>query len=44
MGKARDLFKKSKRYQGNISCKDGLNKGHKLYGSNKAESQQAGKF
>ena len=25
MGKTRDLFKK-KRYQGNISCKDGLNK------------------
>ena len=23
MGKARDLFKQSKRYQGNISCKDG---------------------
>ena len=44
MGKARDLFKKSKRYQGNISYKDGLNKGHKLYGPNKAESQQTGKF
>ena len=28
MGKTRDLFKKS-RYQGNISCKDGLNKGQK---------------
>ena len=27
MGKIRDLFKKIKRYQGNISCKDGLNKG-----------------
>ena len=26
MGKTRDLFKKM-RYQGNISCKDGLNKG-----------------
>ena len=26
MGKTRDLFKKIKRYQGNISCKDGLNK------------------
>ena len=25
MGKTRDLFKKIKRYQGNISCKDGLN-------------------
>ena len=28
MGKTRDLFKKY-RYQGNISCKDGLNKGQK---------------
>ena len=32
MGKTRDLFKKSKRYQGNISCKDGLDKGQKWYG------------
>ena len=31
MGKTRDHFKK-KRYQGNISCKDGLNKGQKCYG------------
>ena len=29
MGKTRDLFRKI-RYQGNISCKDGLNKGQKL--------------
>ena len=29
MGKTRDLFKKIKRYQGNISCKDGYNKGQK---------------
>jgi len=28
MGKTRDLFKKI-RYQGDISCKDGLNKGEK---------------
>ena len=28
MGKTRDFFKKI-RYQGNISCKDGLNKGQK---------------
>ena len=28
IGKTRDLFKKI-RYQGNISCKDGLNKGQK---------------
>ena len=26
MEKTRDLFKENKRYQGNISCKDGLNK------------------
>ena len=29
MGKTRDLFKKIKRYQGNISCKDGLDKAQK---------------
>ena len=29
MGKTRDLFKKIKRYQGNISYKDGLSKGQK---------------
>ena len=33
MGKTRDLFKKI-RYQGNISCKDGHNKGQKWYGPN----------
>ena len=32
MGKTSDLFKKLKRYQGNISCKDGLRKGQKWYG------------
>ena len=34
MGKTRDLFKKinTKRYQRNISCKDGLDKGQKWYG------------
>ena len=31
MGKTRDFFKKIKRYQGNISCKDGDNKGQKWY-------------
>ena len=31
MGNTRDLFKKI-RCQGNISCKDGLDKGQKLYG------------
>ena len=33
MGKTRDLFKKS-RYEGNISCIDGHNKGQKWYGPN----------
>ena len=32
MGKSRDLFKKNSRYQGNTSCKDGLNKGQKWFG------------
>ena len=36
MGKTRDHFKKI-RYQGNISCKDGLNKGQKWYGPNRRE-------
>ena len=36
MGKTRDLFKKVKRYQGNISCKYGFNKGQKWYGPNKS--------
>ena len=31
MGKTRDLFKKIKRYQGNISCKDGLDKGQMVW-------------
>ena len=35
MGKTRDLVKKI-RYQGNISCKDGLNKGQKWYGTNRS--------
>ena len=36
MGKTRDLFKKNSRYQGNISCKDGLNKGQKWYSPNRS--------
>ena len=36
MGKTRDLFKKIKRYQGNISCKDGLNTGQKWCGPNRS--------
>ena len=35
MGKTRDLFKKI-RYQGNISCKDGLDKGQKWSGPNRS--------
>ena len=35
MGKTRDLFKKI-RYQGNISCIDGHNKGQKWYGPNRS--------
>ena len=35
MGKTRDLFKKI-RYQGKISCEDGLNKGQKWYGPNRS--------
>ena len=37
MGKIRDLFKKI-RYQGNISCKDGLDKGQKWYGPNRSRN------
>ena len=36
MGTARDLFKKIREYQGNISCKDGHYKGQKWYGSNRS--------
>ena len=32
MGKTRDPFKKIRKIQGKISCKDGLNKGQKWYG------------
>ena len=35
-GKTRYLFKKIKRYQGNIPCKDGHNKGQKFYGPNRS--------
>ena len=37
MGKTRDLFKKIKRYQGNISFKNGCNKGQKWYGPNRSK-------
>ena len=39
MGKTRDLLKKKKenqRYQRNISCKDGLDKGQKWCGPNRS--------
>ena len=36
MGKTRDLFKKIKRYQGNISCKDEHKKQEKWYGPNRS--------
>ena len=36
MGKTRDLFKKIRDSQGNISCKDGLNKGPKWCGPNRS--------
>ena len=38
MGKTRDLFKKIRdniKIKGNISCKDGLNKGQKFYRPNR---------
>ena len=35
MGKSGGLFKKI-RYQGNISCRDGHNKGQKWYGPNRS--------
>ena len=34
--KTRDFFKKIRDYQGNISCKNGLNKGQKWYGPNRS--------
>ena len=36
MGKTRDLFKKIRDNQGDISCKDGHNKEQKLYGPNRS--------
>ena len=36
MGKTRDLFKKIRDTKGNISCKDGLNKGQKWYEPNRS--------
>ena len=39
MGKTRDHFKKI-RYQENISCKDGYNKGQKWYGPDRSKRHQ----
>ena len=36
IGKTRDLFKKIRDNQGNISCKDGLDKEQKWYGPNRS--------
>ena len=36
MGETRDLFKKIRDTQGNMSCKDGLDKGQKSYGPNRS--------
>ena len=36
MGKTRDPFKKIRKIQGKISCKDGLNKVQKWYGPNRS--------
>ena len=36
LGKARYLFKKIRDTKGNISCKDGLDKGQKWYGPNRS--------
>ena len=40
MGKTRDLFKKIRDTKGNISCKDGQNKGQKQYGTNRSRRYQ----
>ena len=37
MGNTSDLFKKIRKIQGKISCKDGLNKGQKWYGPNRSK-------
>ena len=36
MGKTGDPFQRIRDYQGNISCKDGHNKGQKWYGPNRS--------
>ena len=36
MGKTRESLQENQRYQRNISCKDGLDKGQKWYGPNRS--------
>ena len=43
MGKARERLQKNLSYQGNISCKDGHNKGQKQYGPNRSRVLRGGK-
>ena len=43
MWKTRDFFKKIKRYQGNISCKDGHDKGQKGQEPNKQKRLRSSK-
>ena len=38
--KGQRALQKNQRYQGNISCKDGHNKGQKQYGSNRSKRYQ----
>ena len=40
MGKPKRSVQENQRYQGNISCKDGLNKGQKWYGLTEAEDNK----
>ena len=35
-----EISSKNQRYQGNISCQDGHNKGQKLYGPNKSRRDE----
>ena len=44
MGKTRDLFNKIRDSKGNISCKDGLNKGQKLQGHNRKGLRRDGRI
>ena len=37
LGKTRNVFKKI-RFQGNLSCKDGPNRGQKWYGPNRSKA------